>query len=69
MTAQNLIYLQDPKTAICAEKGSPEYDDIIERLEKTNYAHQQEIKEDGDELRNDKQLTRMLTRQKSSFVS
>lgn len=49
MTAQNLIYLQDPKTAICAEKGSPEYDDIIERLEKTNYAHQQEIKEDNDE--------------------
>jgi len=39
MTAQNLIYLQDPQTAICAEKGTPEYDDIIQRLEKTNYAH------------------------------
>lgn len=56
MTAQNLIYLQDPKTAICAEKGTPEYDQIIERLEKTNYAHQQEVKEndnDDGSVRND----------------
>lgn len=39
MTAQNLIYLQDPMTAIGAGKGTQEYDEIITRLEKTNYAH------------------------------
>jgi len=42
VTADNLIYLQDPKTALSASKGTPEYDQIIERLEKTNYAHQAE---------------------------
>ena len=41
-TAENLIYLQDTKTAIGATKGSKEYDEIIKRLEATNYAHQQE---------------------------
>lgn len=28
-TAENLIYLQDTKTAIGATKGSKEYDEII----------------------------------------
>lgn len=40
ITADNLIYLQDPHTAIAAQKGTAEYDHVIERLEKTNYAHQ-----------------------------
>jgi ABC-type multidrug transport system fused ATPase/permease subunit len=42
MTAENLVYLQDQNTALTAAKGTSEYDAIIERLEKTNYAHQQE---------------------------
>jgi ABC-type transport system involved in Fe-S cluster assembly fused permease/ATPase subunit len=42
MTAQNLIYLQDPNNAIAALKGTADYDNVIERLEKTNYAHQQD---------------------------
>jgi len=42
-TADNLVYLQNPKTAIQVMKndGTSNYNDIIERLEKTNYAHQQ----------------------------
>ena len=38
-TAQNLLYIEDSKNVLAAKKGTPEYDSIIERLEKTNYAH------------------------------
>lgn len=41
MTAQNLLYLADPKSTLEGAKGTAEYDAIIDRLEKTDYAHQQ----------------------------
>ena len=41
-TAQNLIYLESPKKIISAEKGTPEYDKIFEKLQSETYAHQQE---------------------------
>jgi hypothetical protein len=41
MTAQNLLYLADPKSTLEGTKGTAEYDAIIDRLEKTDYAHQQ----------------------------
>ena len=50
-TAQNLLYLEDPTSILSAEKGTPEYSSIIERLEKTSYAHQAE---DDEEENNDK---------------
>jgi len=38
--AKNLLYLEDNKTVLAAEKGTDEYDAIWKRLENTNYAHQ-----------------------------
>lgn len=39
LTADNLLYLESPTSVIGASKGTPEYDQIIERLKRTNYAH------------------------------
>ena len=39
-TAENLVYLENPSSVLMATKGTPEYDDLINRLKKTNYAHQ-----------------------------
>lgn len=48
-TAANLLYIEDSKSVIAAKKGTPEYDSIIERLEKTNYAHQNEVEDLADD--------------------
>ena len=40
MTADNLLYLKSPTQVLAAQKGTPEYDEIIDRLKRTNYAHQ-----------------------------
>ena len=42
MTAQNLLYLESKSTMLSAAKGTPEYDDIIKKLQEHNYAHQQD---------------------------
>ena len=46
-----MIYLESSQNVITATKGTPEYTEVMERLEKTNYAHQveddEEDKEDG----------------------
>lgn len=48
--------------------GSSEYDNVIELLEKTNYAHQQQNnEEEADETRNDSKLQRLITKQKSNL--
>lgn len=39
MTAENLLYLEEPDSVLAAQKGTDEYDIIMERLMKTNYAH------------------------------
>lgn len=39
-TADNLLYLEQPTSVLAATKGTPEYDEIMDRLRKTNYAHQ-----------------------------
>ena len=49
MTADNLLYLKSPTEVLSAEKGTPEYDDIIERLKRTSYAHQADDLEDEKE--------------------
>jgi predicted aldo/keto reductase-like oxidoreductase len=38
-TAENLLFLKDQRTVEAAEKGSPEYEKLIERLKETNYRH------------------------------
>ena len=38
-TAEHLLYLEEPDKVRSAQKGTAEYDEIIAKLEKTNYAH------------------------------
>lgn len=35
-TAQNLLFIESKQNALAAHKGTPEYDELIERLEKLN---------------------------------
>jgi len=39
-TANNLLYLENPKSVLAGKKGTDEYDKIMDRLVRTNYAHQ-----------------------------
>lgn len=39
-TAENLLYIDNPKKIIPAQKGTPEYDEIINRLKTETYKHQ-----------------------------
>ena len=39
-TAENLIFLESSTNVIAATKGTQEYTVVMERLERTNYAHQ-----------------------------
>lgn len=32
MTAQNLLYIEDPNTMLAGSKGSPEYESIMQKL-------------------------------------
>ncbi len=46
-TAENLLFLESPTSVIAGEKGTSEYTELIDRLVKTNYAHQ--VSGDGDD--------------------
>jgi hypothetical protein len=54
-TAQNLLYINNPQEVIAAEKGTPQYNDIMMKLKAENYKHQEGLesptknKEDSDE--------------------
>ena len=39
MSAENLLFLDSPTNVLSAQKGTPEYDALINRLMETNYAH------------------------------
>ena len=45
MTADNLLYLEDPKNIIAGKKGTKEYEEIMDRMKRTNYAHQVDMVE------------------------
>lgn len=49
MTADNLLYLESPTNVIAASKGTPEYQQLIDRLMQTNYAHQADQIKEGEE--------------------
>ena len=49
MTAENLLYLENPRSVLSAEKGTPEYIEIMDRLKRTSYAHQADDGEDDKE--------------------
>jgi hypothetical protein len=42
-TAQNLLYIDNPKRILAAEKGTPEYDNIMNKLKTETYKHQNDI--------------------------
>ena len=48
MTADNLLYLESPTNVIAASKGTPEYQQLIDRLMQTNYAHQADQIKEGE---------------------
>ena len=55
---------------MAAEKDSAEYGEIIEILEKTNYAHQNEDADsNSDEANQEGQLRRLLTRQSTTTAA
>lgn len=45
-TAQNLLYIDTPKKILAAEKGTPEYANIMTKLKSETYKHQQDIGEE-----------------------
>lgn len=49
MTADNLLYLESPTNVIGVQKGTSEYTEIMNRLKKTNYAHQADNEKDDDQ--------------------
>ena len=42
-TAQNLLYIDNPKKILAAEKGTAEYDNIMDQLKTDTYKHQNDI--------------------------
>ena len=46
-SADNLLFLESPNNVIAAKKGTAQYEEVMERLTKTNYAHQND--DGGDE--------------------
>jgi hypothetical protein len=42
-TAQNLLYIDNPKRILAAEKGTTEYDNIMKKLKTETYKHQNDI--------------------------
>jgi hypothetical protein len=43
LTADNLLYINTPKDVWAAQKGTPEYDLIIEKLKTDTYKHQENL--------------------------
>ena len=49
MTADNLLYLESPTKVRAGQKGTPEYDQIMDLLMSKNYAHQVKDLEEAQE--------------------
>jgi len=47
-TADNLLYLENPRSVLAGAKGTTEYNEIMDRLKKTSYAHQVEDEKEAD---------------------
>ena len=39
-TADNLLYVENPRSILAGAKGTPEYKELMDKLKSTNYAHQ-----------------------------
>lgn len=44
MTAQNLLYIESSNTMLAGAKGTPEYDEIMQKLQEQVYKHQDKAK-------------------------
>lgn len=47
--SDNIIFLEAKNKAVEAAKGTPEYDQVMEKLKAENYAHQKEEEEDEED--------------------
>jgi len=54
MTAKNLLYLESKNNVIPAAKGTEEYNDIMNRLQETNYAHQKDEEKPQSKLKKER---------------
>jgi hypothetical protein len=59
-TADNLLFLETSTSVLDAVKGTPEYDELLNRLKKTTYAHQIEPEAEGV-VDKKKMLKKLLT--------
>jgi hypothetical protein len=50
MTADNLLYIDNPSSMLAGAKGSPEYAFIMEKLQEQVYKHQGEKKKADNKL-------------------
>ena len=49
MTADNLLYLESPSSVRGVAKGTPEYDQVMQKLKETSYSHQAANEKADDE--------------------
>lgn len=70
-TAEQLLYLEEPTRVVAAKKGTDDYNDVMNKLRSTNYAHQNEEGQDGeydaDAIPMDQPM--LLNKQSSLFTS
>ena len=52
VTAEQLLYLENSSSVLEASKGTDAYTEIIDRLKKTNYAHQVDENEEEEKKEN-----------------
>ena len=65
-SADNLLFLESPNNVVDAKKGTAQYDEVFDRLTKTNYAHQNdEADEDAKEEVAEEKKKRSLLKLKS----
>ena len=53
VTAEQLLYLESSSSVLEATKGTDAYTEIIDRLKKTNYAHQVDENEEEEKKESD----------------
>ena len=59
-TADNLLFLETSTSVLDAVKGTPEYDELINRLKKTTYAHQLEPENEAEGKVDKKRMLKKL---------
>ena len=50
-TAENLLYISNPKEILAAQKGTQKYDEIMNKLKTETYKHQEAQQEEDQNRR------------------